>query len=199
MAVPTNALRQRLRDAAYVLRIREGTAPHPVPGNPIAQTDGSFPLPTPPGAIRPRQASRIGIMETPTYSRVDEQGLSPPEWEIEGQFLLTPRRANGQELDMYGFQRGLEHLIRYYLLTNRQRGLAEQQLLVLEWHDFYMGEHWQVAPAEVPLGQRDNARPITETYRLRLRGIVPTARVDRPPDPVLLELADPSRALRRLL
>jgi len=184
MAHPTQTHRQRLREAAYVLRIREDGAAHPVPGHPIAGRDGVFPLPIPPQSVRVNQPSRIGVMDTRYGALADEQGAGPPQWEIEGQFLLTPRSVGGVVLDAYGLQRALEDYIGYYLEANRDRAREQRPLLTLEWHDTYQGLSWEVVPLAVPRGQRSNAAPLAERWTLKLRGLRPVGPPPKPADPV---------------
>lgn len=196
MATLTPAHRQRLEQAAYVLRIVDGGKPHPVPGNAVA-TDGTFPLPIPPQSIKPRQDVRVGIMETRSGALADEQGSSPPEWEISGQFLLTPKEVNGVRLDAYGFQRALEGFISYYAEENRRRALAKKTQLGLEFFDFYADQHWRVVPRNVPLGNRDSGKPLNETYSIRLKGLHRVGAISNPNDAVKATLStDPNVAVQ---
>lgn len=199
MAVPSAQHKARLELAGYALRVREDGQPHPVADNPVAERDGSFPLPVAPKTLTPRQASRVAIMPTRDYAVSDVQGPGLPEWELQGQFLIGVRGVNGVLLDGYQFQRALEQLIRYYLLENRRRGRALLPLLTLEFHDFYAGEHWQVEPMGVPLGQRDASSPITERYQLTLKGVRPLDAVT--PDEGYAQAAmtqDPNEALAQV-
>ncbi|MBW6396022.1 hypothetical protein KZX47_12795 [Thermus sp. SYSU G05001] len=195
MAAPTREHRQRLQEAAYLLRIREGGKPHPVPGHPVAGRDGVFPLPLPPQAVRGEQPARLGYMPARAWAVVDVQGLEAPTWEIEGQFLLTPRSVRGVRLDAYGWTRALEEFVRYFLEENRQRGQAKKPLLTLEWHDFYRDEHWEVAPRLVPLAAQSAAQPLVERWSLRLQGVKPVGAPPKPEDRVKQSLfeADPNR------
>lgn len=195
MAAPTREHRQRLQEAAYLLRIREAGAPHPVPGHPVAGRDGVFPLPLPPQAVRGEQPARFGYLPARAWAVVDVQGLEAPTWEIEGQFLLTPRSVRGVSLDAYGWTRALEAFVRYFLEENRKRGQERRPLLTLEWHDFYRGEHWEVVPALVPLGLQAAQAPLVERWSLRLQGVRPVGQAEKPRDPVLRALfeADPNR------
>lgn len=174
MSVLPASHQQRLADAAYVLRLRDAGAPVAVPGNAVAARDGTFPLPIPPQSIRPQQGARIGFMDARFGVIVDEQGASPPQWDIGGQFLLGGQRVGTRVLDQYEVQRALEGFVRFYLDTNRQRALARRSLISMEWHDFYADEHWFVAPLAVPMAERDQSRPTTERWNLRLRGLRPT-------------------------
>ncbi|WP_287417650.1 hypothetical protein [Oceanithermus sp.] len=196
MAHPTSTHRQRLQEAAFILRIRENGAAHPVPGHPVAGRDGVFPLPIPPQSIRVNQPTRIGVMDTPYGAVADEQGAAPPQWDIEGQFLLSARSVEGVTLDAYTAQRALEAYIRYYLETNRERARAQQPLLTLEWHDTYQGHSWEVVPLLVPLGQRSNASPLIERWTLKLKGLRPVGPPQAAADPVSGGLeADPEQVI----
>lgn len=171
MARPTTAHRQRHEHAAYVLRITERGRAHPVAGNPVAGRDGTFPLPIPPQAVRGTADAYLGVMDTRDGRIIDEQGHAPPTFEVQGQFLLTPKRANGALLDGYEFQRALEHFITYYLTENRARARQRQPLLEMEWHDTFGEQHWVVAPSLIPIGQRDSGSPVTEKWTLKLTGV----------------------------
>lgn len=190
MAAPTQEHRKRLQEAFYLLRILENGAPHPVPGHPVAGRDGVFPLPLPPQAVRGEQPARVGYLPVREWAVVDVQGLEPPTWELEGVFLLTPRSVRGVRLDAYGWQRALEGYVRYFLEENRKLGAAKKPLLTMEWHDFYRGEHWEVAPMEVPLASQSAERPIQEPWRLRLRGLRPVGAAPKPADPVRIGLKE---------
>lgn len=181
MSVLPASHQQRLNDAAYVLRLRDAGAPVPVPGNAVAALDGVFPLPIPPQSIRPTQGSRIGFMDTRAGVLVDEQGASPPQWDLGGQFLAGGQRIGTRVLDQYEVQRALEGFVRFYLSTNRERALARRGLIGMEWHDLFADEHWFVAPVGVPMGERDQGRPTVERWSLRLRGL------RRTNDPVTLD------------
>lgn len=175
MSVLPASHQQRLTDAAYVLRLRDAGAPVPVPGNAVAARDGAFPLPIPPQSIKPQQGARIAFMDTRFGVLTDEQGMSPPQWDLGGQFLAGGQRVGNRVLDQYEVQRALEGFVRFYLDANRQRALARRSLIQMEWHDFYADEHWFVAPVGVPMGERDQSRPTVERWSLRLRGLRPTA------------------------
>lgn len=184
MAAPTPTHQRRLAEAVYVLRLTQDGREHPVPGNPVAGQDGSFVFAAPPQAITPRQDMRVGYHPTREGAHSDTQGASPPEWEIQGQFLLTPRSVGGRPLDGYSLQRALEHYVRYYAEHNRTLAASRQALLTMEFHDFYAAEHWHVVPLVVPMGQRSNTSPLTERYTLRLRGTRPAGAISRPTDRV---------------
>jgi hypothetical protein len=172
MAKPTQNQQQRLDDATYLFRITENGNPVSIAGSRIA-SGGELPLAIPPQAIRPRQDTRVNIFHTRRYADLDELGLNPPEWAIDGQFLLTPTRVNGIEADQHTLQRELEYFFRYYLEENLRRAENEQALLSLEFHDFYSDEHWIVAPQNIPMGERSSNSPLTERYNLKLAGIKP--------------------------
>lgn len=197
MAVPARAHQQRLDEAAYVLRITTATgASVPVPGHPIAANDGLLALMLPPQSFRPSQATRVGVMESRTGAIADEQGSSPPTWDLGGQFRLALTRVGTSILDHAEQQRALESFVRFYLADNRRRALARDSLARLEFHDFYADEHWVVVPLGVPLGERDSARPTVERWTLRLRGLHQTTSIERPPDAVADALAaDPNAAV----
>jgi hypothetical protein len=181
MAVPSNQHLTRLAGATYALRVTDNGAEQSI-----------LTLALPPQSIRPSQPSRIGFMETRTGVVVDEQGASPPTWDLSGQFRL----GGGNGGDHYAQQRAIEAFIRTYLEANRERALARRTLLSLEWHDFYAGEHWIVAPLGVPLGERDSARPLVERWSLRLRGLTRTTATNRGADSVVGQLlADPNDAV----
>lgn len=197
MARLTATHRQRHEQAAYVLRLTERSRAHPVPGNPVAALDGTFPLPIPPQAIRATADAYLGVMDTRDGRIIDEQGVAPPEFEVQGQFLITPKRANGALLDGYEFQRALEHFINYYLTQNRERARARQPLLAMEWHDVYGEQHWVVAPRLVPIGQRDSGSPVTEKWTLKLTGVQPAENPTRSVDTVGLAMRpDPNTLVR---
>jgi hypothetical protein len=196
MAVPSRAHQTLMAEATYVLRLVTNTgAPVPVPGHPIA-TDGLMALMLPPQALRPTQAARIGIMESRAGAIADEQGSSPPSWDLSGQFRLALTRVGNVILDHPQQQRALEDFVRFYLAENKRRALAKDTLISMEFHDFYADEHWRVVPLGVPLGERDMARPTVERWSLRLRGLTPTTAVEAPADAVADDvLADPNRAV----
>ncbi|MGM8838391.1 hypothetical protein [Thermus sp. 93170] len=200
MAAPTQEHRKRLQEAAYLLRIRENGAPHPVPGHPVAGRDGVFPLPLPPQAVRGEQPARVGYLPVREWAVVDVQGLEPPTWELEGVFLLTPRSVRGVRLDAYGWQRALEDFVRYYLEENQRRGRQKRPLLSMEWHDFYRGEHWEVVPRMVPLGAQSATQPLVERWSLRLQGIRPVGKAPKPKDPIVAQLfeGDPNQLVARV-
>lgn len=199
MAAPTLEYRRALQGATYLLRMLERGRPHPVPGHPVAGRDGIFPLPVPPQAIRGEQPARLGYMPVRDWAVVDVQGPEPPTWEIDGQFLLSPRSVRGVKLDGYGWLRALEGYIRYFLEENRKRGREKRPLLTLEWHDFLRDEHWEVVPIGVPLGVQNAAHPIIERWSLRLRGVRPAGKPALPRDPVSERLyGDPNEALMAL-
>lgn len=200
MAVPARAHQQRLNEAAYVLRITTTTGANvPVPGHPIAGNDGLLALMLPPQSFRPSQAARIGVMDTLAGSTTDEQGASPPTWDLAGQFRLASTRVGNTILDHGEQQRALEAYVRFYLDENKRRARAFDELVRMEFHDFYADEHWVVAPLTIPLGERDSSRPNVERWSLRLRGLQPTTRIERPPDPVADALAaDPNAAIAAL-
>ena len=196
MAVPSRAHQTLMAEATYVLRLVTNRGePVPVPGHPIA-TDGLMALMLPPQALRPTQAARVGIMESRAGAIVDEQGMSPPSWDLSGQFRLAPTRVGTVILDHPQQQRALEDFVRFYLSENKRRALARDTLISMEFHDFYADEHWRVVPLGVPLGERDMARPTAERWSLRLRGLTPTTTIDVPEDAVASALAeDPNRAV----
>lgn len=199
MARPTPEHQQKLRGMAYLLRILENGAPHPVPGNPVAGRDGVFVLPIPPQALQGDQAGRFQVLPTRAWNVADVQGLEAPVWTIEGTFLLTPVSVRGVRLSAYGWARALEGFLRYFLEENRKRGEAKRPLLTLEWHDFYRDEHWEVLPKLLPLSSQSASQPLLERYRLQLIGVRPVGAAPRPPDPVIERVkGDPNAALAQL-
>lgn len=160
MAVPSPSYRAKLNQGGYLLR------------SPL----GEFWLPVAPQSIRARQPTRVAYMSAPQWAEYDVQGLDGPEWDIDGQFLISR--------DGYAEQRKLERFIRAWAEENRKRGLAETALAPLEWHDFFAAEHWEVYPVTVPMGERSAQTPLTERYSLRLKGIRPIGAAAAPPDPV---------------
>lgn len=196
MAVPARAHQQRMEEASYVLRITSDGAGVPVPNHPIAAEDGLLALMLPPQSFRPTQTTRVGVMESRAGAIVDEQGTSPPTWDLSGQFRLAATRIGTVILNHAEQQRALESFIRFYLDENQRRAMNREALTRLEWHDFYADEHWIVAPLGVPLGERDAARPSIERWNLRLRGLTRTTSVERPTDSVADAVtADPDRAV----
>lgn len=173
MARPTANHQRRLDNQAYVLRITENGKPHPVPNHPVAGADGQFILPVPPQTLRPQQAARVGILPARNWNVADEQGYSPPEYDLSGVFPLTPVQIRGRLLDGYQLQRALEAFIRYYLQQNLERGRTQRPMLQLEFHDLYTERSWVVVPQIVPLGERSNQTPLVERYNLRLIAVRP--------------------------
>jgi hypothetical protein len=187
MARLNSTHRQALQRMAYILELLENGKPlKKVEGNAVADGWGTFPFPVPPQQFTPRRAARVTIMQTREAAVHDEQGYSPPTYELAGQFLMTPQRANGVVLDNWGFTRALEHYIQFYLKENRERARAKKPLLELVFHDFYRHQHWVVVPTLVPEGSLDSSHPTVERYQLNLAAV---RKADSPP-----RLVNPSKA-----